>query len=98
MNLNDICEFSNEKTVSKTLLETQKIKSVVLCMSEGQTDLQDSVNSKVAILVYSGNGSVSTNDGEYDVEEQDLIVFERNEARSLKAKTKLTVVVTYIQD
>ncbi|GJQ57984.1 MAG: hypothetical protein D8M57_01165 [Candidatus Scalindua sp. AMX11] len=98
MKLDDITEFSNEKTVSRTLHETQKVKSIFLCMSEGQTDLQDSVNCKVAILVFSGNGSVSTKEGECDVEEQDLIVVERNEARVLKAKTKLTAVVTFIQE
>lgn len=98
MKLDEIVEFSSEKTVSKLLHETEKVKSVFLCMSEGQTDLHDSVNCKVAILVYSGCGSVSTNDDEYDVEEKDLIVFERNEDRVLKARTKLTAVVTFIQE
>ncbi len=98
MKLDDITEFSDEKTVSKSLHETKKVKSIFLCMSEGQTELQDSVNRKVAILVYSGTGSVSSSGDEYDVKEQDLIVFERDEPRLLKAKTKLTAVVTYIQD
>jgi len=96
MKLDDMMEFSTEKTISKILHESEKVKSVFLCMNEGQTDLQESVDCKIAILVYSGCGSVFTNGEEQEIAEKDLVLFERDEPRTLKAKTKLTAVVTFI--
>lgn len=98
MNLDDIIEFSNVKTVSRPLHESEKVKSVCLCVSEGQEALQESENCKVAMLVCSGSGSVLTNGDEYDIEAYDLIVFEKNEDRLLKARTQLTAIVTFIQE
>jgi quercetin dioxygenase-like cupin family protein len=96
MNLNEMAEFSSEKTISKTLHETEKVKSVLICMSEGQTSLQDSAGCKIAVLIHSGSGTISANGEEQEVGEKDLILFERKDARMLKSKTKLTAVVTSI--
>ena len=97
MKLDDMIEFSTEKTISKILHESEKVKSVFLCMNEGQADLQESVDCKIAILVHSGCGSVSANEEEHEIAEKDLVLFEKDEPRTLKAKTKLTAVVTFIK-
>ena len=97
MKLDDMIEFSTEKTISKILHESEKVKSIFLCMNEGQADLQESVDCKIAILVHSRCGSVSTNEEEHEIAEKDLVLFEKDEPRTLKAKTKLTAVVTFIK-
>ena len=64
-------------------------------MEEGQTALENTNDQKVVVIINTGSGSVVT-DEEQDVEEGTLIVFESGETRSLKAKTKLTALVTTI--
>jgi quercetin dioxygenase-like cupin family protein len=50
----------------------------------------------VVIIINTGRGSVVTREGEQDVEDGTLVLFESGETRSLKAKTKLTALVTVI--
>ncbi len=94
-NLEDIASFSENNAVLKDLCDSEKVRVDLLCMEEGQTALEDTNDQKVVVIINTGSGSVVT-DGEQDVEEGTLIVFESGETRSLKAKTKLTALVTTI--
>ncbi len=94
-NLEDIVGFSENNVVLKDLCDSEKVRVNLLCMEEGQTALEDTNDQKVVVIINTGSGSVVTEE-EQDVEEGTLIVFERGETRSLKAKTKLTALVTTI--
>ncbi|MCP4264126.1 MAG: hypothetical protein GY777_00875 [Candidatus Brocadiaceae bacterium] len=96
-NLEEIVKYSEENSVTTNLCDSQKASVSLVCMEEGQTALEDTKDNKVAIIINTGSGSVVTGEGEQDVEEGTLILFERGEARLLKAKTRLTAVVTLIQ-
>ncbi len=94
-NLEALKSFSEDNAVMKDLCGSEKVRVDLLCMEEGQTALEDTNDQKVVVIINTGSGSVVT-DGEQDVEEGTLIVFEGGETRSLKAKTKLTALVTTI--
>jgi quercetin dioxygenase-like cupin family protein len=94
--LEDIVSFSEENTVSTSLYDSQKASVNLLCMNEGQSALQDTKDQKVIIVVNSGSGVVITDEGEHEVEEGTFVLFEGGESCTLKAKTKLTAVVTII--
>jgi quercetin dioxygenase-like cupin family protein len=94
--LEEIVTFSEENVVSTNLYNSQKACVNFICMEEGQSALQDTKNQKVIVVVNSGSGSVVTDEGENDVEEGTFVLFESGEARTLKAKTKLTALVTTI--
>jgi len=91
--LEDIVKFSEENAVSTSLLDSQKVCVNFLCMEEGQSALEDTKGQKVIVVVNSGSGSVVTDEGEQDVEEGAFIMFESSEPRTIKAKTRLTVLV-----
>ena len=95
-NLNEFVSFSGDGAVSKNLSDSEKVGANFLCMEEGQTALEDTNDQKVVVIINSGSGSVTTEEGVQDVEEGTLVVFESGETRSLKAKTKLTALVTAI--
>ncbi len=95
-NLEEFVSFSEKKAVSTNLCDSQKACVSLLCMEEGQTALEDTNNQKVVVIINTGSGSVITGEGEQDVEEGTLVLFESGERRSLKAKTKLTALVTAI--
>ncbi|MFQ5963058.1 MAG: hypothetical protein ACE5KZ_02110 [Candidatus Scalinduaceae bacterium] len=94
--LEDIVKFSEENTESKNLYNSQKVCVNFLCMEEGQSALQDTKDQKVIVIVNSGRGYVVTDKDEHDVEEGAFVLFESSEPRTLKAKTKLTALVTAI--
>ncbi|MHC4183435.1 MAG: AraC family ligand binding domain-containing protein [Planctomycetota bacterium] len=94
--LEDIVSFSEENTVSTSLYDSQKACASLLCMEAGQSALQDTKDQKVIVVVNSGSGSVVTDGGEHDVEEGTFVLFESGESCTLKAKTKLTALVTII--
>ncbi len=91
--LEDIVKYSEENTVSTSLFDSQKVCVNFLCMEEGQSALEDTKGQKVIVVVNSGSGSVVTDEGEQNVEEGTFIMFESSEARTVKAKTKLTALV-----
>ena len=92
-NLEDLAGFSENNAILTKLCDSEKVQVNLLCMEEGQTALEDTNGQKVVVIINTGSGSVAT-DEEQDVEEGTLIVFESGETRSLKAKTKLTALVT----
>ncbi|MEE8190407.1 MAG: hypothetical protein V3T79_02295 [Candidatus Scalindua sediminis] len=94
--LEDIVKFSEENTVSTNLYDSQKACVNFLCMEEGQSALQETKDQKVIIVVNSGSGLVVSDEGEHEVEEGTFVLFESGEPRTLKAKTKLTALVTII--
>ncbi|ODS32885.1 MAG: hypothetical protein SCARUB_01991 [Candidatus Scalindua rubra] len=94
--LEDSIKFSEENIVSTNLYDSQKVCVDFLCMEEGQSALEDTKDQKVIIVINSGSGSVVTDEGEQDVEEGTFVLFESSEPRTLKAKTKLTALVTAI--
>ncbi len=94
-NLEKITSFSENGAVLTKLCDSEKVCVNLLCMEEGQTALEDTNDQKVVVIINTGSGSVVT-DGEQEVEEGTLLVFESGETRSLKAKTKLTALVTII--
>ncbi len=96
-NLEEFVKYSEENSVTTNLCDSQKASVSLVCMGEGQTALEETKDNKVAIIINTGSGSVVTGEGEQDVEEGTLILFERGEARLLKAKTRLTALVTLIQ-
>ncbi len=95
-NLEDFVSFSEEKAVLTSLCDSEKVSANILCMEEGQTALEETIDQKVVVIINTGSGSVITGEGEQDVEDGTLILFESGEIRSLKAKTKLTALVTTI--
>ncbi|KHE93546.1 MAG: hypothetical protein K8F52_03825 [Candidatus Scalindua rubra] len=95
-NLKDFVSFSENDAVLTDLCDSEKVRVNLLCMEEGQTALENTNDQKVVVIVNTGNGYVVTGEGEQGVEEGTLIIFESGEARSLKAKTKLTALVTTI--
>ncbi len=95
-NLEELVSYSENNTVSTNLYSTPKACASLLCMEEGQTALEDTSDQKVVVIINSGSGSITTEEGEKDVEEGTLLLFESGESRSLKAKTKLTALVTAI--
>ena len=88
-NLEALASFSENSAVLKDLCDSEKVRVNLLCMEEGQTALEDTNDQKVVVIINTGSGSVITGEGT-------LIVFESGETRSLKAKTKLTALVTAI--
>ncbi len=92
--LEDIVSFSEENTVSTNLYDSQKACVSFLCMEEGQSALQETKDQKVIVVVNSGSGLVVSDEGEHEVEEGTFVLFESGEPRTLKAKTKLTALVT----
>ncbi len=95
-NLEEIVSFSENNAVLTKLCDSEKVRVNLLCMEEGQTALEDTNNQKVVVIINTGSGSVVTGEGEQDVEEGTLIMFESGETRSIKAKSKLTALVTVI--
>ena len=96
-NLEEFVKYSEESAVTTNLYDSQKASVRILCMEEGQIALEETKENKVAIIINKGSGSVVTEEGEQEVEEGTFVLFERGESRSLKAKTKLTALVTVIQ-
>lgn len=96
--LEDYIKFSKENAVLTNLCDSQKACVNLLCLDEGQTALEDTNDRKVVIIINTGSGSVITGETEQDVEEGTLVVFERGESRSLRAKTKLTALMTAIPE
>ncbi len=96
-NLEEFVKYSEENSVTTNLCDSQKASVSLVCMEEGQTALEETKDNKVAIIINTGSGSVVTGEGEQEVEEGTLILFESGEARLLKAKTRLTALVTLIQ-
>ncbi len=94
--LEEVTKFSEEKVVSTNLYDSQKVCTNFLCMEEGQSALDDTKGQKVIVIINSGSGSVVTDDGEQDIEEGTFILFESGESRLLKAKSKLTALVSII--
>ncbi len=94
--LEAVTKFSEENVVSTSLYDSQKVCANFLCMEEGQSALDDTKEQKVIVIINSGSGSVVTDDGEQDIEEGTFILFESGESRSLKAKSKLTALVSAI--
>ncbi|GAX61672.1 hypothetical protein SCALIN_C27_0066 [Candidatus Scalindua japonica] len=95
-NLEELASFSDNNVVSKNLYDSQKACVNLICLEEGQTALEDTIGQKVVVVINTGNGSVITGGGEQGVEEGTLILFESDEKRLLKAKTKMTALVTAI--
>lgn len=95
-NLEEFVSFSENNAVLTSLCDSEKVSVHLLCMEEGQTALEDTNDQKVIVIINTGSGSVVTGEGEQDVEEGTLVLFESGETRSLKAKTKLTALVTAI--
>lgn len=95
-NLEEFVSFSKNNAVLTSLCDSEKVSVHLLCMEEGQTALEDTNDQKVIVIINTGSGSVVTGEGEQDVEEGTLVLFESGETRSLKAKTKLTALVTAI--
>ena len=95
-NLDGLVSFSENNAVLTSLCDSEKVCVSLLCMEEGQTALEDTNDQKVVVIINTGSGSVVTGEGEQDVEEGTLVLFESGETRSLKAKTKLTALVTAI--
>ncbi len=95
-NLEDLASFSENNAVLTKLCDSEKVCVNLLCMEEGQTALEDTNGQKVVVIINTGSGSVVTEEGEQDVEDGTLVLFESGETRSLKAKTKLTALVTAI--
>ena len=95
-NLGDFVSFSENNAVLTSLCDSEKVRVNLLCMEEGQTALEDTSDQKVVVIVNTGSGFVVTGEQEQGVEEGTLIMFESGETRSLKAKTKLTALVTTI--
>ena len=96
-NLEEFVKYSEENSVTTNLSDSQKASVSLVCMEEGQTALEETKDNKVAIIINTGSGSVVTGEGEQDVEDGTFILFESGEARLLKAKTRLTALVTLIQ-
>ena len=88
-NLEEFVKYSEESAVTTNLYDSQKASVRILCMEEGQIALEETKENKVAIIINKGSGSIVTEEGEQEVEE--------GKSRSLKAKTKLTALVTVIQ-
>ena len=95
-NLEEFINFSEKNAVSTNLCDSGKACVSLLCLEEGQTALEDTNDRKVVVIINTGCGSVVTKEGDQDVEEGTLLLFESGEARSLKAKTKLTALMTVI--
>ncbi len=95
-NLEEFVSFSEDNAVLTNLCDSQKACVNLLCMEEGQTALDDTNDRKMVVVINTGSGSVITGEGEQGVEEGTLILFESGETRSLRAKTKLTALVTII--
>ncbi len=95
-NLENVVSFSENSAVLTKLCDSEKVGVNILCMEEGQTALENTIDQKVVVIINTGSGSVVTKEGEQDVEEGTLIVFESGETRSIKAKSKLTALVTAI--
>ncbi len=95
-NLEEFVKFSEENAVSTNLCDPGKAQVSLLCMEEGQTALEDTNDQKVVVIINTGSGSVITGEEEQVVEEGTLILFESGETHLLKAKTKLTALVTAI--
>ncbi len=95
-NLEELVKYSEENPVTINLCDSQKASVSLLCMEEGQIALEETKDNKVTIIINAGSGSIVTEEGKQDVEEGTFVLFERGEARSLKAKTKLTALVTVI--
>ncbi len=94
--LEEVTKFSEENVVSTNVYDSQKVCTNFLCMEEGQSALEDTKEQKVIAIINSGSGSVVTDDGEQDIEEGTFILFESGESRLLKAKSKLTALVSII--
>jgi hypothetical protein len=94
--LEEVTKFSGENVVSTNLYDSQKVCTNFLCMEEGQSALDDTKEQKIIVIINSGSGSVVTDDGEQDIEEGTFVLFESGESCTLKAKTKLTALVTII--
>ncbi len=95
--LEEYVKYSEESSVLVNLCDSQKASVGLLCMEEGQTALEDTKNSKMTMVINTGRGSIITEEGEQDVEEGTFVLFEKGEVRLLKAKAKLTALVTTIK-
>ncbi len=95
--LEKLVKYSTENPVTIDLCDSQKASVSLLCLEEGQVALEDTKDNKVTVIINKGSGSVVTEEGEYDVEEGTFVLFETGEARLLKAKAKLSVLVTILK-
>lgn len=95
-NLEELVRYSEKNPVITNLCDSHKVSVRLLCMEEGQTALEDTKDHKTIIIIYTGNGYIVTEEGVRDVEEETFILFERGETRVLKAKTRLTAIITVI--
>ncbi len=95
--LEEFVKYSEENPVTANLCDSQKASVRLICLEAGQTSLEETIDNKMTIIINTGRGSIVSVDGEQDVEEGTFILFESGETRLLKAKTKLTALVTLIK-
>lgn len=91
--LEEIAKFAVDGAVSTNLYDSQKARVGFLCMKSGQSALEDTRGKKVIVVINSGCGVVITDQGEQEVEEETLVLFEADEPCLLRAKTRLTALV-----
>ncbi|MCE5253002.1 MAG: cupin domain-containing protein [Actinomycetia bacterium] len=65
-NLNDLVQFADRGIVSKTLVDSPKVKLILFGMKTGQTLSGHSAGTPATIHVLSGAGTIRIGDEEYE--------------------------------
>jgi quercetin dioxygenase-like cupin family protein len=96
INLEEFVEFSTTKPVSKMLYDCEQVRTVLFCLEADQEVEPHTVVPKVTMLVISGRGAFIVGDQTHDVEPGSFVVCESNEAHGIKAKERMTVLVSIV--
>ncbi|WP_214041443.1 cupin domain-containing protein [Methanoculleus sp.] len=92
LNLMQMAEFSRDGPVKKDLMRAGQTDLVLVCFESGQEILPHREPYAVQFLVLSGEGTIVSGDGEYQVEAGHLVAVAANGMRGIRCRTRMTIL------
>jgi len=92
LNLMQMAEFSRDGPVKKDLMRAGQTDLVLVCFESGQEILPHREPYAVQFLVLSGEGTIVSGDGEYQVETGHLVAVAANGMRGIRCRTRMIIL------
>jgi quercetin dioxygenase-like cupin family protein len=81
-----------------TMFKTDNLTTVLTCLHKGAEIKDNSVNGLFQVLVLDGRVRVTTDDGDFDMKENEMIVFHPNIQHTIEAVKKSTLLLQTVEE
>jgi quercetin dioxygenase-like cupin family protein len=81
-----------------TMFKTDNLTSVLTCLHKGAEIKDNSVNGIFQVLVIDGRVRVTTDDGDIDMKENEMVVFHPHVRHSIEAVKKSTLLLQTVEE